>query len=433
MKTLYINAVSCKAGGGLNDLVHSLPLIEKEMGARGWHVATWVVPAGASALDQAGCRPRDLTVVRAESPWRRAIWETITFPQLVARGQPDVVYHFSNFIVRRLRVSQITVLRSPTFFSTDYAARRRTGWYQALRFRVGCRLSAATVRRADRVFCISEVQRRDIVGTLGSDGEKVAVSHLGVAAPPEARAWRLAGRRAVLDLLPKPLAESLRPLVDGPRRVVLNVSHYYEHKNLGDLLDAAGRAARTVPDIGLVLTAGLTQYHGPWTERTRRDVALARELAERGRLVDLGPVDKPCVWKLMAMADLFAFPSSLESFGHPLLEAMSVGLPVLAADTPIHREICGNAARYHGVADPESLARRLADMLPATATDRVEAGIQRAARFSWHRHAGDLCRAILELGGDAIEPSADAVAPPPSARPVGSIRTTAGSSASTHS
>lgn len=411
MKTLYVNAVSCKAGGGLNDLVNSLPLIEETLAREDWRVATWVVPAGFEALHQARCRPRDVSVVRVESPWSRAVWELLTFPRLVRRGQPDVVYHFSNFVFRELPVPQMTVLRSPTYFSADYANRRRTGLYQSLRYHLGRRLSAATVRRANRVFCISEVHRQDIIATLGEVGHRVDVSHLGVAAPAETRAWRLAGRRPLFDLMPRTLARQLAPLATADRRVVLNVSHYYEHKNLGDLLEAASSLSEEISGFALILTAGLCEYRGPWNRRTRRDVALANRLRQRGLLFDVGPVPKPWVWKLMALAEVFAFPSSLESFGHPLLEAMSVGLPVVAADTPIHREICGPAAVYHPIGAPASLARQLGELLQADADQtrqtsphhetnrRIAAGVHRAAGFSWERHAEQTCQAVLQLAG----------------------------------
>ena len=49
--------------------------------------------------------------------------------------------------------------------------------------------------------------------------------------------------------------------------------------------------------------------------------------------------------------DIFLFPSLVESFGHPLVEAMASGLPIIASDTTVNREICGDAAVYF---DPQN-------------------------------------------------------------------------------
>jgi glycosyltransferase involved in cell wall biosynthesis len=63
--------------------------------------------------------------------------------------------------------------------------------------------------------------------------------------------------------------------------------------------------------------------------------------------------------RLFARSALLLFPSLAEGFGIPLLEAMQRGLPIIAYDTPIAREICGDGARYvgtnHGTAFAEAI------------------------------------------------------------------------------
>jgi hypothetical protein len=49
-------------------------------------------------------------------------------------------------------------------------------------------------------------------------------------------------------------------------------------------------------------------------------------------------------------------PAYAESFAHPLIESMSSGLPVVASDLPVHREICGDAAIYFPRFSPDALA-----------------------------------------------------------------------------
>ena len=88
-------------------------------------------------------------------------------------------------------------------------------------------------------------------------------------------------------------------------------------------------------------------------------------------------------------SDIFVFPSFTESFGFPMAEAMSYGLPIVASDTPVNREICGEAAVYFSPLSPEDLARqvhRVATDLPRRATLGA-AGRERAVtKFRWEDH-----------------------------------------------
>ena len=122
-----------------------------------------------------------------------------------------------------------------------------------------------------------------------------------------------------------------------------------------------------------------------------RDMEAARAasgaLAERVHVLGEVPWEDVRRWYTHAAA--FAFPSYLETFGHPLLEAMASGLPVLAADTPVFREIGGEAVRYADPHDTAALAEGLSALLadPQAAAALGAAARERAAAFSWERCA----------------------------------------------
>ena len=88
------------------------------------------------------------------------------------------------------------------------------------------------------------------------------------------------------------------------------------------------------------------------------------------------------------------FPSLLETFGIPLLEAMLAGAPIVASDIPTFREIAGDAALYFPAGDPTALARAVARVGddPEATRKRALAGSALAPEFSWKNSVDALCR-----------------------------------------
>ena len=127
-------------------------------------------------------------------------------------------------------------------------------------------------------------------------------------------------------------------------------------------------------------------------------------VAETGmeQWVDLrGWVDDEELADLQRRARAAAFPTLAEGFGLPVLEAMSLGLPVLASDLPVLREVGGDAALWFDPLDLESIADalRTAATSPVVLSGLSSAGLERARLFSWERVA----RETLEVFHRALE------------------------------
>ncbi|MER3545072.1 MAG: glycosyltransferase family 1 protein [Chloroflexota bacterium] len=92
---------------------------------------------------------------------------------------------------------------------------------------------------------------------------------------------------------------------------------------------------------------------------------------------------------LYSLAEAFVFPSWIEGFGLPLLEAMTCGAPVIASDRGAIPEVVGDAALLMDAEDAEALAGHLIRVLgsPDEANRLRERGFARAAQFSWRRTA----------------------------------------------
>ena len=97
---------------------------------------------------------------------------------------------------------------------------------------------------------------------------------------------------------------------------------------------------------------------------------------------------------LYSQAQVFVFPSWIEGFGIPILEAMTCGTPVIASDRGAIPEVAGEAALLVDAEDDKALTSYL-EMLLRSPQDRqrmIEQGYRRAAQFSWEQSA----RQVLE-------------------------------------
>jgi len=111
--------------------------------------------------------------------------------------------------------------------------------------------------------------------------------------------------------------------------------------------------------------------------------ALEESWALQGRVILAQGLSSPGLRRLVAHAKALLMPSFAEGFGLPIIEALTVGTPVIASDLPVHREIAGNLAVYRDPADragwftdicmftdgspaAAELGRRVADYQPAS-------------------------------------------------------------------
>jgi glycosyltransferase involved in cell wall biosynthesis len=82
---------------------------------------------------------------------------------------------------------------------------------------------------------------------------------------------------------------------------------------------------------------------------------------------------------------------------------MSSGLPVVASDLPVHREICGDAGVYFERFSPQDLAQRILAIAGSSglAGHLAQAGIVRASAFSWKRHVDQILFLARELRSES--------------------------------
>ena len=217
------------------------------------------------------------------------------------------------------------------------------------------------VRRAARVLTNSEWTRGQVVELLGIPEERVLATPFGISprfSPAEADRDALGARFGIRG------------------RYVLSVATREPRKNLVGLLRAFRALAGRVEDVELVLAGG----SGWLGEEIGAELALAGE-----RVRAVGFVSDAELVELYRGAAAFAFPSLVEGYGFPPLEAMACGAPVVASDRGGLAEVVTGAAIVVDPADPEGLAAGLERVLsdPGAAADLRARGLERAAALTW--------------------------------------------------
>ena len=160
-------------------------------------------------------------------------------------------------------------------------------------------------------------------------------------------------------------------------RYVLAVGGIEPRKGSIDLLAAFARLRGSRPGLRLVIAGGETLFD----YRPYRAEWEARAAALGVQPVVLGPVPHADLPSLVAAADVFAFPSTVEGFGLAAMEALAAGVPLVTRDAPVLREVFGGAALF-GAGVP-GIAAALAHALDHPDPALRAAGRDLAFRHTW--------------------------------------------------
>ena len=220
------------------------------------------------------------------------------------------------------------------------------------------------VREADLILADSHHSAAETVALLGVEPGKMRVLPLGVDAV------RFSTRSAPSENggLPPGLTR---------RKVVLSVGVHISRKNLAVLPEIFGQVrvdGLTLLRIGTPLPAAL--------------LADLRSVLGAEGVVELGAVPDATLVQAYQRADALIFPSLIEGFGFPVLEAMAAGCPVVCTNVTSLPEVGGDAALYFAPDDPATAAGHLRKLLsdPSLKATMVAAGHRQAGAFSWSRH-----------------------------------------------
>jgi alpha-1,3-rhamnosyl/mannosyltransferase len=291
--------------------------------------------------------------------------ELLQLPRVVARLRPTVFH--SPFFLRPYP------LQSPCVVSLHdviplHRSYRASGPLDRMVFRIGARLACAT---AAAILTVTRAAARAIAAWYAPAADRLSVVPL--APDPRFRPQ------------PPEVAERMRSKLGLCRPYVLHVGSHVAHKNVATLIEAWARLRQTkgleAGDHELVLAG-----------RSAPDGSLRRRVTRHGldsEVRFLGEVEEGDMAALYGAADLFVFPSLVEGYGLPVVEAMACGTPVVCSDDPALRELADDAALAVRAGDPAALAEAVRALLASDHRRRALAadGLARCARLSWRATA----------------------------------------------
>lgn len=274
-----------------------------------------------------------------DTPWGRmlsGLWRTFFMAPQLKREGVELFHGLSNELPTGLReqgIRSIVTIHDLIFEVLPACYKPVDRWIYRWKFRSAC-------KRADRVVAVSECTKRDIVRLYGIAPEKIEVIYQGC------------DEMFSRSYTPEEIGAAAQKY-DLPDRYLLTVGTLEERKNLLEIVQALEHLPE---EIHLVAVGRHTAY----TTRVE-EYAAAHGLTHRLHLLHkVAYRDLPLIY---GGAEVMAYPSRYEGFGIPIIEALNMGVPVVAATGSCLEEAGGPATLYVSPDQPEELAEAVRRIL----------------------------------------------------------------------
>lgn len=332
----------------------------------GKHGTLPVYPVTGKAQYNEPWVPQTLSNTLAYVMWHR--WYLGAY---VGIKRPDII-HFPSMICARYAKCKTVVTVHDLSFATFYPRSKQTDYYREYGQR--------SVKLADRIIVDSFATKQDLMNIWGITEDKVEVIHLGCGSEYHA-------------LERMQCAHEIERTLGVSTPYVLYVGNIEPRKNLAFLVKAFEMVVARVPELKLII-AGRPGMPYPEFYKALSDSPMRKSIT-----IVNGPSTEVLV-RLYNAAACFCYPSLMEGFGLPVLEAFNCGCPVIASNNSSLPEVTGEAAVLLDATDLEGWVAAIERFVKDSAAPdayRVK-GQERAALFSWEkcaRQTVDVYRSLL--------------------------------------
>lgn len=287
------------------------------------------------------------------------------------KPRPDVFLSLSHYAPKWSPVPRVVCIMDLSFLQYPEAFKPAVLWQLK-------NWTKESVKNADHIVTISEFNKKEIIRNYGIDEDKITVVYPGIS-----------------DMFKGPalLRQQGRALSN---KYLLFVGTRQPKKNLDRLIQAFEIVRKKFPRIQLLI-AGKT-----WSQFA--DLKFAkhvswREVSQTSQVKYLGYVAEKDLPDLYAGAEALVLPSLYEGFGIPAVEAMSIGIPVLASNVASLPEVVADAGILFDPMDVKDMADKIELVLSLDEKRKrelIKKGMIRARRFSWDIAVGKIIKVLYE-------------------------------------
>ncbi|MCX6817083.1 MAG: glycosyltransferase family 1 protein [Candidatus Beckwithbacteria bacterium] len=241
------------------------------------------------------------------------------------------------------------------------------------------------VKQADRLIAVSAWTKKQLAARLGADEKKITVIHEGISP-------KFINRQFSGEYL-----RQIRYKYSLPGKYILFVGTVQPRKNLVRLIEAfsklithpvCGHLPHRVWNGDLVIVGKLGWMY-------EEILAAPKKYKVEKRVKFIGRVAEADLAAVYKMAQVFVYPSLMEGFGLPILEALALGIPVITSDRGALPEVAGEGALIINPEKTEEITQAIRLVLENDELRQglIEKGLRQVKQFSWEKAA----RETLEI------------------------------------
>jgi len=359
---VLINALHAKSGGGITYLKNLLPLLKCD------DRLELYICLGSSQLELFDTVLQGISVHlldRGDTRLAVLATEQIEVPMIAHKISADVIFSPANFGPLAFPNTVILLRNALSVAFVESRFGKRLYWLLL------CLLTYTSAAFSSRIISVSSYAHdTSLLKSMRNSRSKVSIIPHGVG---EIFKSSNAAQR--------------------DKNMLLFVSDIYVQKNLHNLIGSMPRILKEFPKMKLrIAGASIDQEYA----QSLRD--LADSLGVTEQIVYEGTVPTNELPHLYQTCTLFVFPSTVETFGNSLVEAMACGAVVACSNSAAMPEVAGDAVEYFNPDDIDDIGETICNLL----SDRErreylsERALQRASMYSWETTAARTAEILIQ-------------------------------------